>query len=434
VYFYRVKEIKILSKRKHLMIGCGSAALSALKQMRKLGSEDEVKLVAMENYPPYSPMSLPYLLSGKRKEPEIYLTESNFFDDMKATLITGRRVDGIRPRDHSVIYDNGKSEGYDTLLIATGSEPVRPPIKGLNGKRFLGFHTLDDYHEVLGQLRGASEVAVLGAGLVGMEVAAALSEKGYKVIVLEKEKGVLPLSFDQPVGAYISQIYAEHNVDVFLDKDVTEIKNAAKKREIVCADGDVFQADLLVCCVGVASRVSMLDGSGIEANRGILVDNRMSTNVAGIYAAGDVAEAPDFFTGKNGLSPILPSAVEQGKIAASNMTGEKAFYDGWLSIHLYNFFGHLAVSIGDFTPADGDEVLTKRDDDKREYGKIVCREDRLVGANFFNIDLDGGLFQYLIRNRIDVSASKSQLLQQPKEVSLYLMHEAEKRGTRSLEH
>ena len=416
------------------MIGCGSAALSALKQMRKLGSEDEVKLVTMENYAPYSPMSLPYLLSGKKKESEITLTEGNFFDNMKATLISGRRVDGIHPRDKSVVYDNGESEGYDTLLIATGSQPVRPPIKGLEGGNFLGFHTLDDYHEMMGQLRQESEVAVLGAGLVGMEVAAALSERGHKVTVLEKEKGVLPLSFDEPVGAYISQIYAEHNVDIFLDKEVTEIRNASKRREIVCAEGDVFQADLLVCCVGVASRISILDGSGVKANRGIVVDNRMSTNMDGIYAAGDVAEAPDFFAGKNGLSPILPSAVDQGKIAGSNMIGEKAFYDGWLSMNLYNFFGHLAVSIGEFTSSNGDEVLTERDDDKREYGKIVCRENRLVGANFFNIDLDGGLLQYLIRNRIDIGSSKSQLLQQPKEVSLWLMHEAEKTGTLSLEH
>ena len=416
------------------MIGCGSAALSALKRIRKLGSEDEVKLVTMENSPPYSPMALPYLLSGRKKESDIYLTEDNFFDNMKATLITGRRVDAIHPRDKSVVYDNGESESYDTLLVATGSQPVRPQIKGLDGANFLGFHTLDDYHEMLEQLREGSEVAVLGAGLVGMEVAAALSERGFKVTVLEKENGVLPLSFDRPVGAYISQIYAEHDVDICTEKEVTEIINASKRREIVCADGDVFQAGLLVCCVGVASRVSMLEGSGIAANRGIRVDNRMSTNMDGIYAAGDVAEAPNFLTGKNGLSPILPSAVEQGRIAGSNMIGEKAFYDGWLSMNLYNFFGHLAVSIGEFMAKPRDEVLTDKVDDKREYRKIVCRDNRLVGANFFNVDLDGGVLQYLIRNRIDMRPSKSQLLEQPKEVSLWLMHEAEKRGTLSLEH
>jgi NAD(P)H-nitrite reductase large subunit len=116
------------------------------------------------------------------------------------------------------------------------------------------------------------------------------------------------------------------------------------------------------------------------------------------------------------------------------MIGEKAFYDGWLSMNLYNFFGHLAVSIGEFTSSNGDEVLTERDDDKREYGKIVCRDNRLVGTNFFNVELDGGVLQYLIRNRIDIAPYKRQLLEQPKEVSLWLMHEAEKKGTLSLEH
>jgi phenylglyoxylate dehydrogenase epsilon subunit len=267
-----------------------------------------------------------------------------------------------------------------------------------------------------------------------MEVAAALSERGYKVTVLEKEKGILPLSFDHPVGAYISQIYSEHGVKIFTGKEVTEIRKSQGRIEIVCNNGDIFDADLMVCCVGVASRISLLNGSGIETNRGILVDNRMRTNIDGIYAAGDVAEAPDFLAGKNGLSPVLPSAVNQGKIAGSNMIGEHAFYDGWLSINLYNFFGHLAISIGDFTPSQGDEVLTERDDDKGEYRKIVCRDNRLVGANFFNVELDGGVLQYLVRNRMDIAPYKSQLLEQPKEVSLWLMQEAEKKSTLSLEH
>lgn len=423
-----------MPKRKHLMIGCGSAALSALKQMRKLGSEDEVKLVTMENYSPYSPMSLPYLLSGRKKESEIYLTESNFFDRMNASLVTGRHIERIIPRARTIVYDNAESETYDTLLIASGSEPVKPGIKGLNKKNFLGFHTLSDYYQLIGQLRKTSEVVVLGAGLVGTELAAALSERGHKVTVLEKEKGVLPLSFDQPVGSYISHIFSERGVTIFTDKEVTEIRKSQNRLEIVCTKSDVFRADLMVCCVGVAPRLSMLDGSGIEANRGISVDNKMSTNINGIYAAGDVAEAPNFLTGKSGLNPILPNAVEQGKVAGSNMIGKEAFYNGWLSMNVYNFFGHLAVSIGDFTPSEGDEVLTERDGDKRQYKKIVFRDNKLAGATFFNIDLDAGVFQYLIRNRVDIAPYKEYLLEEPKEVSLWLMLEAEKKSTLSLEH
>jgi phenylglyoxylate dehydrogenase epsilon subunit len=401
--------------------------------MRKLGSEDEVKLVTMENHPPYSPMSLPYLLSGTIKEAEIYLTENNFFDKMNATLVTGRRAERIVPQDKSVIYDNGESETYDTLLIASGSEPIRPRIKGLDETDFLGFHTLSEYHELVGMLSEDTEVAILGAGLVGMEVAAALSERGHKVTILEKEKEVLPLSFDPSVGTYISHIFSEQGIGIFTGKEVTEIKREQNRVEIVCTKGHIFHADLMVTCVGVASRLSMLDGSGVETNRGILVDRRMSTNIQGIYAAGDVAEAPHFLTGQNGSSPILPSAVEQGKIAGSNMIGEDAVYPGWLPMNVYNFFGHLAASIGEFEPSRGDEVLVEKDDDKMQYRKIICRDDRLVGANFFNIDLDAGVMQYLIKNRVDMGPHKERLMEKPKEVSMWLMLEAERKSTLSLE-
>jgi NAD(P)H-nitrite reductase large subunit len=116
------------------------------------------------------------------------------------------------------------------------------------------------------------------------------------------------------------------------------------------------------------------------------------------------------------------------------MIGEEAFYDGWLSMNVYNFFGHLAVSVGQFEPSDGDKVLSEKEAEKRQYKKILYRDNRLTGANFFNIDVDGGVIQYLIRNRIDIGPHKELLLEKPKEVSLWLMMEAEKKSTLSLEH
>lgn len=422
-----------MSKRKHLIIGCGSAGLSALKQMRKLGSDDEIKLVAMEECPPYSPMSLPYLISGRRTESEIYLTEGDFFDKMDATLVTGRRAESIDTRQRCVVYDNGESDAFDTLLIATGSEPVRPGVKGLNGAGFLGFHTLGDFHELDGLLKEGTEVIVLGAGLVGVEVAAALSERGLRVKVVEREKGILPLYFDEPVGQYISEIFAEQGIEISTGVEVTGVRRTGSRLEVTCSKVDALQTDLMVSCVGVRPRVSMADGSGIKTNRGIVVDNRMRTNIEGIFAAGDVAEAPEFFTGKNGLSFILPSAVDQGKIAGSNMMGKDAVYDGWLSSNVFNFFGHLAVSIGEFAPSSGDHVLAEKDDDKKSYRKLILRDDRLAGANFFNTDVDGGVLQYLVRNRVDISPHEKMLLKNPKEAGLWLMQQAEAEQTKTLE-
>ncbi len=416
------------------MIGCGSAALSALKEMRKLGSDDQVKLVTMENTAPYSPMSLPYLLSGRKEESEIYVTDNDFFEKMNATLVMDRCVLKVVPQEKEVIYQNGERENYYRLLIASGSEPVVPAIKGLTQDTFMGFHTLEDYHQLIDRLNHKKGVVVLGAGYVGMEVAEALSERGHQVTVLEKEKGVLPLSFDPVVGEYVSGIYKEKGITIYRDTEVREIRKLRESLDIICADGKTINGDLMVTCVGVSSRISMLEGSGIKTNRGILVDNKMASNIDGIFAAGDVAESPSFLTGENGPSPILPSAVAQGKIAGSNMIGEEAFYDGWLPMNVYNFFGHLAMSLGDFDHSQGDEVLIEKEDDKKEFRKIVFRDNRLVGANFFNIELDGGVLQYLIKNKVHIGSHKKDLLDRPREVSLWLMHEAEKRGTRPLEH
>ena len=420
-------------KRKHLIIGCGPAGLSALKQIRKLGSKDEVKLISMEDTTPYSPVSLPYLLSGSKKESDIFLTEEGFFQKMNATLMKGMRVEKVMPREKQVLLESGERESFDTLLIASGSEPVRPRIKGLNGDNFLGFHTLGDYRDLVSRLEKEKEAAILGGGYVGMEVAEALYERGHKPTIFEKENGVLPLSFERVVGDYVSQIYSEKGIDIYAGTEVSEIRSGEDFLEIVCGDGRRFKTDLLVTCVGVKSRIAMLEGSGIEVNHGILVDKRMRTNAEEIYAAGDVAEAPDFISGRNGLSPISPSAVDQGKIAGSNMVGEAAEYHGWLSMNLYNFFGHLAVSMGQFTHSYGNEVFINKDDGNRSYRKIVCRDNLLVGANFFNVELDAGVMQYLIRNKIDIGPYKESLLEKPKEVSLWLMLEAEKKNTTSLE-
>jgi len=378
-------------------------------------------------------MSLPYLLSGHKKESDIFLTVEGFFENMKATLMKGIRVEKVMPQKKQVLLESGEKESFDTLLIASGSEPVRPRIKGLNGDHFLGFHTLSDYRELVRRLGSKQEVAILGGGYVGMEVAEALYERGHRPTVFEKEKGLLPLSFDPVVGDYLSQIYSEKGIDIHTGTEVSEVQGGKDFLEVVCGDGRRFKTDLLMTCVGVKSRIGILEGSGIEVNHGILVDKRMRTNAEEIYAAGDVAEAPDFITGLNGLSPISPSAVDQGKIAGSNMVGEAAEYDGWLSMNLYNFFGHVAVSMGQFTQSDGHEVLIKKDDVNRSYRKMVCRDNLLVGASFFNVELDAGVMKYLIRNRIDIAPYKESLLEKPKEVGAWLMLEAEKENAISLE-
>lgn len=415
-----------MGKRKHLIIGCGSAALSALKQIRKLGSEDEVKLVTMEDYPPYSPASLPYLVSRRVKESDIRVAGDDYFDQMKAILIRGRRVDSIDTRSQKLNYYNGDSDTYDTLLIASGSEPVMPPVLRQAGA--LEFHIMDDYINLTKQLKNRTKVTILGAGLVGMELAVALSDRGHEVSVIAPRERILRRYFDAKVGSYIIDLFGESGVPVSLNwGEVVEAKRYSDGIQAKFASGKRLDTHIIIGCIGVKPRVSFVDGSGIRINRGILVDNRMRTNIPSVFAAGDVAEAPDFFTGNNGVSPILPTAVRQGKIAGSNMVGKEVEYEGWLPMNTFNFFGHLATSVGKSTPSEGDEVLIEKEDKKRHYKKVICRDGKLVGATFLDTDVDAGVIQYLIKERVDIDPYKELLIKKPKDVSLWLMLRAEEK-------
>ena len=421
-----------MKKRKHLIIGCGSAALSALKQIRKLGSEDEVKLITMEDYSPYSPASLPYLVSGRIKESDIQVVADDYFDQMKATLIRGRRVDSIDTRSQKVNYDNGGSDTYDTLLIASGSEPVVPQV--LKEAGALEFHIMDDYVYLTKQLNNRTKVTILGAGLVGMELAVALNERGHEVNVIAPRERILRSYFDAEVGGYIIDLFSKNGVPVSLNwGEVIEARRYRDGIQAKFATGKRLDTHILIACIGVKPRLLFVDGSGIRINQGILVDSRMRTNIPNVFAAGDVAEAPDFFTGNNGLNPILPTAVRQGKIAGSNMVGTEVEYEGWLPMNTFNFFGHLATSVGESTPSEGDEVLIEKEHKKLRYKKIICRDGKLLGATFLDTNVDAGVIQYLIKEMVNIDPYKELLIKKPKDVSLWLMLEAEKKKSISLE-
>lgn len=416
-----------MSKRKHLIIGCGPAALSALEQIRKINSEDEIKLVTMEDYPPYSPTLLPYLVSGKVDEAALPIRPAEYFEQMQATIIRGKEVVRLLPGAKEVVFKDGGRETYDTLLIASGSEPTIQPV--LKEAGIPGFHIMDDYIHIKQQLKDKSRVTILGAGLVGMELAPALAEKGHEVSVIAPRERILRRYFDPESGGNIIDLFAQHNVLVTLHwGEVTEVEKHGTTIKATFASGRSIETEMLIACAGVAPRISLLKGSGIKINRGILVDWRVRTNIEDIYAAGDVAEAPDFFTGQPGMNQIVLSAVEQGKIAGSNMAGVEAEYKGWISTNVFNFFGNTAFSAGISMPTENRfQVLTERDDKQKRLKRLVYDGDTLVGAMFFNVDLDPGAILYLIEKRVDISAYKQMLFEQPREISRWLMLETERK-------
>jgi NAD(P)H-nitrite reductase large subunit len=206
--------------RKHLIIGCGSAALSALEIIRRITSEDEVKLVTMDDFPPYSPASLPYLLSGGITEAELWMKDKNYAKNLETTLVMGKEVVEVIQEKQKVIYQDGSSDYYDTLLVASGSEPDNPTIEGLQDVGFHSFRTLADCRCLMRQLEGKENVVILGAGMVGIKIALALIERGCQVSVIERKDSILPEYFDEEAELYIRETLVEHKARFFTSSDV----------------------------------------------------------------------------------------------------------------------------------------------------------------------------------------------------------------------
>jgi len=417
-----------------LIIGAGSAGLSAAEEIRRLSADDEIRLVSAEDSPPYSPTVLPYLLSGRTDEARLPMRKASYFDDIRASFSPGKEVVRLLPQSREVVYKDGRKEKYDTLLIASGADSACPPVRGLAESGFLGFHTIADCRRLMAELAGRSNIAVMGAGLVGMEVAIALAERGCRVTIIEKEPQLLPLYFDSEAERLIRTIFEDRGIKLLIGMEVSQVSRQNSQVTVSFKEGSPLTTDLLLTCTGVKSRIAMAEGSGLKVNQGILVDRHMMTSLPDVYAAGDAAEAPDFFTGRPGINQIIESAVDQGRVAASNMVGEAAEYEGWISSNIFNFFGHTAFSAGLSMPANGSyEVLEEKDQAKAAYRKLVFDEGRVVGAMLLNVDVDPGLLLYLIRKRVDVGDYKKLLLEQPREISRWLMLATEEKESASIQ-
>lgn len=415
--------------KKHIIIGAGSAGISALETIRGIAPQDQVTLFTKESFLPYSPTALPYLLSGRIAKKDLPMRDDAFFASVGATLAKGKEVVELRPGQKEIVLDDSTVETYDSLLLATGSAPVTPRIKGIEAIGYSSFHHLGDCERLLTALEGPTkEVMVLGAGLVGMEVAAALLEKGHRVQIVEREQSILPLYFDVEAEPLIRKKFIAHGAQIFTGETVIELEKRGDRIIAKLSGAGAVEADLLVCAVGVQSNTSLARKAGVKTNRGILVDERMRTSIPDVYAAGDVAEARNFFTGEPGMNLIIPSAVNQGEIAGANMAGNEEKYEGWVSKNVFHFFDGAAYSLGQAMARDsGFQVIEQKDYASGSFKKLVCQEGVLVGAMFINVEVDPGVILYLIKEKVNIERYREALFNNPGVVSLYIMMENERR-------
>jgi phenylglyoxylate dehydrogenase epsilon subunit len=372
---------------------------------------------------PYSPTILPYFVSGKIKEKDLFLGEEGYFKKRHIELICGKAVSSVSPQEGKVFLEDGSSLTYDVLMLAPGGIPIIPNIPRLRELNPMVLRTLADAKRLKSKIQRVSKAIILGAGLIGMHTAQSLAEAGVSVWVVELMDQILPGYFDKKAATIIQKVYESHRVKFFTSTAVEGVE-LRKGNYILNLKGEkTLQAPLLLVATGVSPNIDFVEGSGIEVDRGILVDKEMRTNIPNIFAAGDVVQTESFWGEEKVNQPILIHAVDQGRMAAASALGEKVSHAGNISMNLFHFFGHLGLSIGLVSPNGEErfEVYRTYHPSKRQYVKFVLQGDTLAGVMGVNCSLDSGILLQLIRRRIPMAGDKEGFLKKPLEMGRKLM-------------
>jgi phenylglyoxylate dehydrogenase epsilon subunit len=408
---------------KYLILGSSHAALEAATAIRFHDSESTVTLLTRDVHRPYSPTVLPYIVSGRSRPADVLLHGEAFFHERDIALVLDTEIAGIDPVQSRVRLRSGASWRYDRLLIATGAAPAMPPVEGLSGVPFHVLRSMEDASRLCTAIKQARSAIVVGAGLIGMHAAENMAHAGLAVTVVEVEPHPLSGYFEPRASTIIRDTFIRNEVRMLMGRTATAVERKGEGCQATLDDGLTVAADLLLVCAGVRPNIGLLEGSTIETDAGILVDDRMRTNVPGVWAAGDVAQARGFWGGSV-VNAILPNAVEQGRIAGLDMAGDPGLtpFAGAVPLNTYNFFGQHAISVGRGAPAQGDgSQVEEFAGDDGVYRRIVLEDGCLAGIAAINDFVDAGIMWQLIRNHTDLSPFKAQFVANPRDTGRQLM-------------
>ena len=399
----------------HVILGAGPAGVIAAETIRKQRPGDDITIVGDEKEPPYSRMAIPYLLMGNISESGTWLRKGlGHFEGLKIKVVQARatRVDtGAR----TVTLDSGGSLRFDTLLIATGSTPVRPPIPGIDLPGVHPCWTLEDARKIMGLAVNGARVLQMGAGFIGCIIMEALAARGVRLSVVEMGDRMVPRMMGPTAGGMIRDWCEKKGVEVFTGTRVEAI-DAGTPLSVRLSNGKCVPADLVISATGVKPAIGFLENSGITCLQGILTDEHMQTSVQGIYAAGDCAEAFDKISGRMMVSAIQPNASDQARVAALNMAGQRAELKGVTQINVLDTLGLVSTSFGDWQGVPGGEHVELTDRNAGRHLSLQFHGDVMVGCNSVGWTDHVGVLRGLVEGQVKLGAWKDRLKEDPTRV------------------
>jgi len=388
----------------HVIVGAGLAGAKAAEALRAEGFDGRIVLLGDESEQPYErpPLSKDFL-RGESPREKARVHPDDFYTDNEIGLRTATSVQALDLRDRAVVLAVGERIGFDRLLLATGAEPRRLSLPGsdLDGIHYL--RDLRDADAIAARLERGGRVVVIGAGWIGAEVAASARQKGLDVTVLAREGLPLERVLGPELGRVYAEVHRDHGVEFVSGAVLDRFEGAAGVERVHLADGRSFDTDFVVVGVGVRPRAGLAEAAGIAVADGVLASERFETNIEGVFAVGDVANAYHPFYGRRLRVEHWANALNQPATAARAMLGKPASYE-----RLPYFFSDqydVGMEYSGYA-AEWDEVVFRGDPARREFVAFWLSADRVVAGMNVNVwDVTADI-QSLIRSQQRVDAER----------------------------
>lgn len=393
----------------YVIIGNSAAAVGTVSGIREVDGEGKITIISDEKYRTYSRPLISYWLQGKVTDEKIYYREPDYYEKNGVETILGKRAVKIDPSAKNVILDDGSAVPYDKLMVATGSKPFVPPMNGLDKVKYHTFMSYDSVKAIKSEVKDDMKVLIIGAGLIGLKAAEALSAYNVKTTVVDLAERILPSILDARAGAKMQKHIEKQGVRFILGTSVDEFsENSAKLK-----NGKTVDFDMLIIAVGVRPNTELISEAGGKVEKGVITDMTQKTTLPDVYAAGDCTVSHDASSDTDKILALLPNAYLQGEAAGRNMAGRENYYVNAIPMNAIGFFGLHIITAGNY---DGEEYI---DETENTYKKLVFRDNCLKGYILMGDVARAGIYTSMIKEYIDLADVDVELLKEKPQMMMF---------------
>jgi NAD(P)H-nitrite reductase large subunit len=411
-----------------VIIGSGAAGIAAVESIRRHDAAADIVLLSEERSGYYSRPGLAYYLTGELNESQLFPFSDRDFQELRVRPHHAR-VERILPEQHLVELHDGSHLGYDRLLIATGASAARSGIPGSVLKGVVKLDNLEDARRILSTTLRRRVAVVVGGGITALEIVEGLVANGVKTHYFLRRDRYWHNVLDEIESRIVEGRLKEHGVQIHYDTQLAEIlDHKGRVSAVRTQDGRLIRCNLVAIAIGIRPRIKLAKESGLQIDRGILVDEYLRTDATDIFAAGDVAQVYDPFTGKSILDSLWGPAREQGSAAGMNIAGIQTVYSKPVAFNVTRLAGLTTTIIGKVGQGKDDDLIGIARGDSETWRqlpdsiaaqqdfdvnrlRLMLSESTILGAIVMGDQTLSHALQSLVNQRVDITPIRSKLLE-----------------------